>query len=367
MKQNDRQPDGRKSLRKGLILFAAAAAFLLLLCAAAVYYVDPFFHYHAPLKNFPYVVDNQLTQNPGMAEHMDYDSVILGSSMTFNFNTNDFRDTFGLHTIKLSYAGAYPHDVSNIAKIVFDGKHDVKRVFLAIDPFSCTAETGDTKYPVPSYLYDSNPLNDVSYLLSGDVLLEYVLRPLFDPDPTDLSTVYQTWWTPDYYCEEWVMHEYRPAEKTAEKTPADAYIDRAMANLEENICPYIEQHPETQFTIFFPPYSILYWNDVQNENHLDATLEEYRAIADRLLSYDNVDLYCFPTEKDLVTDLSNYADIEHYSPEVNHWMVQCFADGTDRIGSSAEMDAAVKKMKDIAVSYDYDALFARYPLTLNSE
>ena len=58
--------------------------------AALVVYVDPFFQYHAPLENFPYLVDNQLSQNPGMAKHMEYDSVILGSSMTVNFNTNWF-------------------------------------------------------------------------------------------------------------------------------------------------------------------------------------------------------------------------------------------------------------------------------------
>ena len=51
-----------------------------------------FFHYHRPLAGFPYLVDNQLSQNPGMAAHMDYDSVILGSSMTVNFNTDWFED-----------------------------------------------------------------------------------------------------------------------------------------------------------------------------------------------------------------------------------------------------------------------------------
>ena len=38
----------------------------LLAEAAVVVWVDPFFQYHAPLENFPYLVDNQLSQNPGM-------------------------------------------------------------------------------------------------------------------------------------------------------------------------------------------------------------------------------------------------------------------------------------------------------------
>ena len=102
--------------------FWTSAVTVILLLAGimgVVLYVDPFFQYHAPLENFPYLVDNQLSQNPGMAKHMKYDSVILGSSMTVNFNTNWFQDLLGLNTIKLNYSGAYPKDQSNIMELIF--------------------------------------------------------------------------------------------------------------------------------------------------------------------------------------------------------------------------------------------------------
>ena len=140
--------------------------------------VDPFFHYHRPLAGFPYLVDNQLSQNPGMAAHMDYDSVILGSSMTVNFNTDWFEELMGLNTIKLSYSGAFPRDQYNIMKIIFDGKREVKTVFLGVDVITYTGGVTETKYPIPEYLYDQNYLNDIKYLLNKDVLLNYILRPL---------------------------------------------------------------------------------------------------------------------------------------------------------------------------------------------
>ena len=59
-------------------IFAAAG---LLLAAAIVAVTDPFFRYHDPLPGFPYVIDNQLSQNIGMAERFPYDAVITGSSM----------------------------------------------------------------------------------------------------------------------------------------------------------------------------------------------------------------------------------------------------------------------------------------------
>ena len=76
-------------------------------------YVDPFFHYHKPLEGFPYIVDNQLSQNPGMAQNFIYDSAIIGSSMTVNFHTSDFGQILGKNTIKLSYSGALPRDDYN--------------------------------------------------------------------------------------------------------------------------------------------------------------------------------------------------------------------------------------------------------------
>lgn len=96
-----------KQYKRWLVIFGGsflAAAVLVMLLTA---YIDPFFQYHAPLEDFPYVVDHQVNQNPGMARHMEYDSVILGSSMTVNFNTNWFGELMGLKTLKLSYSGAF--------------------------------------------------------------------------------------------------------------------------------------------------------------------------------------------------------------------------------------------------------------------
>ena len=118
-KQQNKNP-----FKQALIWFGAFAAAAVALIAALVVYVDPFFHYHAPLKGFPYLVDNQLSQNPGMAAHMEYDSVILGSSMTVNFQTVWFKELMGLNTVKLSYSSAYPKDQANIMEIIFDSHNN---------------------------------------------------------------------------------------------------------------------------------------------------------------------------------------------------------------------------------------------------
>ncbi len=356
-----------KLFQKTILFFLGFVLAALLFGMALVVYVDPFFHYHSPLKGFPYLVDNQLSQNPGMAANMEYDSVILGSSMTVNFQTDWFAELMDLDAIKLSYSAAYPKDQANIMEIIFRSKNNqgqrrLKKVFLGVDVLTYTGGVEETKYSIPEYLYDQNYLNDIQYLFNKDVLLNYILRPLADPDPTDLSNVYASWWTEEYYSEEWVLHNYHSPEQVKEETARDAYLEAVEANLAVNICPYIEKNPQTEFVVFFPPYSILFWNDVLRENHLEATLEEYRYIANRLNAYENVKVYFFPDQEEIICDLNNYADYSHYHPRYNRFMAQCFAQGKYLVAKQGEQGKKIEDylahMREIALGFDYEELLA---------
>lgn len=348
--------------KKSILLFIGMILAAGAIIIGIVIYVDPFFQYHAPLEDFPYLVDNQLSQNPGMAKNMEYDSVILGSSMTVNFNTDWFEELMGLNTLKLSYSGAFPKDQANIMDIIFASDNEVKKVFLGVDVITYMGDVEQTKYPLPEYLYDDNYLNDISYVLNKDVLLNYILRPIVDPEKTDLATVYASWWTDDYYNIQWVMHNYVSPQKVEEEAPADWYLPEVEANLEANICPYIEDNPDTEFVIFFPPYSILFWNDVMQENHMEATLAEYEYITRRLLAYDNVSVYFFPDQEEIVCDLNNYADYSHYHPRFNRYMTECFADGTCRIDETKDdssIESHLTHMREIVAAYDFEELFSK--------
>lgn len=217
-----------------------------------VAYVDPFFQYYEPLDQFPYLIDNQINQNPGMARNMEYDSILLGSSMTVNFEADWFKES-GLNLLKLPFNGAYPKDISNIMEQVDCSDNELKEVYLGIDIASYTVGTEETKYPIPEYLYDQNPLNDISYWFNKEVLLDYILKPMFSGDgATDLSSVYNSqWWMVNFYGKETVLANYTPPEKTEFTGEVSDYTDKLLANLETNLRPVIESHENTQFTIFF--------------------------------------------------------------------------------------------------------------------
>lgn len=352
------KPQGGQLSYKGwfaifLLTFLAAAGAVMLLVA----YVDPFFQYHEPLESFPYQVDNQVNQNPGMAKHMDYDSVILGSSMTVNFNTHWFEELMGLKTLKLSYSGAFPKDQANIMDVIFGDGRKVDAVFLGIDVITYSGGVEETKYPIPEYLYDDTVWNDIPYLLNKDVLLQYIMRPLADPDKTDLATVYASWWTEDYYNKQWVMHNYVAAQSAESEAQRDKFVENIKVNMDSNICPYIEANPDTEFYVFYPPYSILYWNDVLQEKQLEAVLREYEYISERLFAYDNVKVFFFPNQEWIICDLDNYADYSHYHPDINRYMTECFANGEHRV-TEENLAEELGKMRRIVLEYDFDELFS---------
>ena len=63
------------------------------------------------------------------------------------------------------------------------------------------------------------------------MLLQYVLRPLVDPEPTNWSHIYASWWTEEYYNEDWVLQNYEQPKKVETETPKDEYVSPVEANL----------------------------------------------------------------------------------------------------------------------------------------
>lgn len=347
-----------KQLKLWLVTFGVICVLGLGAVASLVFVVDPFFQYHKPLEGFPYIVDHQVNMNPGLAKNMDYDSILLGSSMTVSFNTDWFGEVMGLQTQKLSYNGAYPKDQANIMDIVFEAKGDsVKQVFLGIDELNYSGDVEQTKFEIPQYLYDDNYLNDVKYLFNKDVVLDYILRAAADPkDKSDWNMIYKPWWQDEHYQKALVLMYYEPSEEAEVAPDTELFLEGIEENLSVNIIPYIESHPETTFTVFYPPYSILYWYNVCREKGLEAVIEKYRYMSERLLAYDNVELFFFQNQEEIICNLNNYADYTHYHGRICRYMVECFENGQCRV-TLDNLEEELEKLYQLAANYDYEAIW----------
>ena len=347
-----------KQLKIWLLTFGLIVVLGLGAIAGLVILVDPFFQYHKPLKKFPYIVDHQVNMNPGLSKNMDYDSVLLGSSMTVSFNTDWFEELCGLKTQKLSYNGAYPKDQANIMEIIFEAKGDkVKQVFLGIDELNYSGEIDQTKFEVPKYLYDKNYFNDVKYWFNKDVILDYILRAMADSkDKSEWNMIYKPWWQDEHYQKALVLMYYEPTPIAKEAPDTELFLERIEANLETNILPFVEEHPETKFTFFYPPYSILYWNNVCRGKELETVIEKYRYMTTKLLEYDNVEVFFFQNQEEIICNLNNYADYTHYHGRICRFMVECFQSGKCQV-TKENLEEELDKLYQLALNYDYEEIF----------
>jgi len=308
-----------KILKNFIILLLA----LFVLCSAVVVVFDPFFHYHKPVLGLKAVLSDKEYQCIGSLSNLEYNSVVVGSSVCENYNNTWFDEAFDAKTIKAvrSYGGTA--DLNYLLQAAFEN-HDIKNVFYNIDPgnlanepYISFEETG-----CPMYLYDDNPVNDIQYLLNKDVLLEkipYMITKSYIGDYDEGTSFNWGQWKV-FSTEETLSHYYR-AEQVNPMNSEDIYEEACDKNIAiiENI---VKQHPDTQFYFFYPPYSFLWFDNIRNSGDTEAYLYNMKRCANVLIKYDNVRFYNFMNEEEIVGNLDNYMDALHFHPDINYYIVQ---------------------------------------------
>lgn len=334
----------------------------LVLIGVFVYLVDPFYHYHAPLFGMEPYLYSTVYQTPGVARNLDYDSVILGSSMTENFRTSWFDDELGWKTVKLSYSGARTDDLSAIMEQIFADNREVKNVFIDINDYQLSEDYTSSFAKRPDYLYDDNLFNDVKYILNKDVIMASLGRvaALISGVPGNMDLAY-CWEGAELFGTDKVRKEFdsimysNNSSDIQMQEPSQESIDNCIKNM-ENITKYIEDNPDTHFYVFYPPYSMAYWQTLKELGRLNEKLTLFEKSMECLMKYENVSVYYFQDEKEYITNLGNYRDLCHYTPEMNRYIFECVRDGSHVIDVNNYQEK-VDEMSRFADSFDYESLW----------
>lgn len=283
-----------------------------------VVYVDPLFHYHAPTEGFVYPLFDERYMNDGISRHFEYDSIITGTSMTQNFQTSLWDELFGTTSIKIPASGARYKEINDMLERAYkyhDG--EIKLVLRGLDLTMMISDKDAQEYDeYPEYLYDDNLWNDVHYVLNKDIFFDYLTYVLQYTAEGRVSTDfdhYKVWGSPYYYNVDELLEKYDRVEKTDEVIHLSEEEKKIIEdNLNQNVIVLIKNHPETQFYLFFPPYSILYWDDLNNKGNVQWNIEMQRYAIEMLLPLENVHLYSFFDDYLMMGDLRNYKDTIHY-------------------------------------------------------
>lgn len=349
----------KKQSGKYIIVFVITAFLGLMIAAGLTFVIDPYFQYHMPWFGKEAYANNERYCNPGLAKNAEYDSVIVGSSMSENFNCNWFDEGYCVNTLKLTYSGCSAQDWVN-AVIMAEERQNVKYVFGNIDMRVLEQEYGKERYKLPEYLYDKNYFNDVYYLLNKDVLFGETMNRLQYNYKGNQKNAY-AWYDQQKgeYGHKYLMERrgYNgEIQNTTNKERIDDNTIRVVAQIKETILKY----PDTTFEIFYSPYSILYFYDKAVNGEFEKLVEIYRYSIKELLECENCNIY-FPAYNniEMITDLDSYKDLEHYDIDIQYLIFEEMRDGVNMVTKENYTDI-INWLRNTVMNYNYKELYEKY-------
>jgi hypothetical protein len=349
--------------KKWSLTILAICVSLFALVGITVAFVDPFFHYRAPHR-FSYTLDHEVYRNDGITKHFAYSAMILGSSTTEYFQTAEANELFHADFIRVTYLGEGFKITNDSLKTAIAYNQDLRLVIRGLDTWAFVTAADWTEHSnYPYYLYDDSPWNDIAYLLNKDVLVKgvwpMVLRTLKNEPAKDFDDDIHEYVSRTGKENMLRVYKRQPKEiKIIEETETEMFFANLEKNLAENVVATIVANPDIEFYLFFPPYSICWWDSLAQNGQgvVRRRIEMERYAMERLLGYDNVKLFSFFNNYALICDLDNYVDEVHYSSEVYSEILRWMAAGEYQI-TEENYQAYLSEITEFYCNYDYDAIF----------
>lgn len=331
-------------------VLACFGALILLLSAE-----DPFFVLSGIGSEETARFDNQRYQMAGLIRHQEYSAVVMGTSLVANYRASWFTEGLGEETLKITFPDGWISEFDTALTLAFRTHPGLDKVYFCLDPNILIRPDSERTVELPQYLYNQNPLDDVEYLLNADTYQE-AMRSFLRRGTAEMSTLDEAYvWDGTYtFSRASALAGYPRPEPSGTTLPDDAYLDVAAENLDV-VCGWIKQHPDVRFELWFPPYSILYWDKTTREGTADAVITAVEYAARRLMDYENVTLHSF-LYTDVMVDLNNYTDHIHCSGSVTAWMAQHMMSGYFLLTPERYMED-LEGLREFIHSYDYESIF----------
>ena len=340
-----------KAYRRWSAWVLAGLAAVLLLCALAVYIVDPCLYYRIPDRWQP-IFFNERYQNAGLVRHVPADTVLLGSSMVANFRASQVEAAYGGTALRITIPDGYYSEYDQAVDALFRAQSP-QRVVFAVDLNILTRDESGKTEAMPAYLYNANPLDDIQYLLNKDSLYysAYTLLANRWGEGQSVDDAFTwdkgTWWNHMATLEEYIRPDI-----AAETLPSDALLADTQANLQV-LEGWIAEHPDTEFVLYFSPYSILYWDKTIRTGQLDAVFAAMEYSCAALLAHGNVQLHAPLLDREIVEDLDRYCDYVHHSGETAGLVLEKLADGEDRL-TADNYRQTLAQWRTFVEQYDFE-------------
>lgn len=328
--------DGMR-FKKYLVWFSRCFALGSLGIVAVNWIADPLQFYRKAAYP-PLLIEQKRFQAPGLARNYDYDTVVVGTSMSIIITAKQIKEKLGFSALNLSMQGASVAEQHMMLDVALrTGK--VKRVIWEVnyEYLRGTPEwVANYDGTFPYYFYDENPFNEINnYLLNIDTtkntlkvfLARCGLRTYRSRDLEDLlgrdglrqfgrSSLQQSW------------HSAMNGLQGLRKQAPDFAVTHLNRNFDVNIMRLIRENPDVQFYLYFPPFSAAYYAYVTAAApevfaHL---LENRKHIFLLIAGVGNVELYDFQSVDSLIFNMDNYCDLVHSNSSVDDYILESIRD-----------------------------------------
>lgn len=354
--------------KKWIICTIGLSFFSLFFIGLLMYCMDPY-NYYGNNHNL-YLTDAPAFAVAAALRQESYDTAIIGSSLSLGIAEEYVDNTLSCHSVNLSYSGC----TAQQRKIIIDSlsrenKADIIICDLLLSNYFTDGNQSINEMQMdafPEYLFDTNPINDVKYLFNFDILFKMSPRIAF----TRIASLCNLPISKSYFQPYSAFHQdsaWMPAEnwstafsnlQTMKAPPLSATeTEKILANMRYKVDTYLvtaaASNPNQTIIFYFPPYSALYWCEVQNNGYLDILLETKEYIANSLSPYSNIILYDFQTIE-MISDLQYYHDSLHYTSYGNKLVIDFIAKNSFILSSydkNKDRQRILSKITDFQATY----------------
>ena len=339
--------------KKYLIRATIYLTLIFVLDIALGFINDPYMIFHKPWTDDKYYFKDMRKQAAGIINTHEFDSIILGTSMMQNTSFEEASSEFNANFVNISIGGGLISERGSMLRYALDRKY-IKNVIMTLDVFDNYGE--DKSHTLTSnfsFLYDDSFLNDIKfyvgfnkagYLFCGNLIFQ-------NNCPFTVKNLNKaTEWYSDIVnqrrfggVENWINYSDDPQIKSAfkrivskvEGKPASIDKGRVLRGknndqflFKDNVLKYIDENPEVDFYLFFPPYHRL--KHVMWKKYDPSQYEIYKNRVESIVSlaenYNNVQVFGYDNFS-FVDDISIYKDRGHYHPKINSLILQWMKNG----------------------------------------
>ena len=362
----------RANWQNWCVTFALALGFVTVALLALVVWADPFQLFR---RDNLYIVDRKFQQlvNAGFVRTAEADNIILGSSMSANFNPSLVSHFFGGTTLVVSmYGGGTEEDWRHVLTYTLTKRTGLRRLFFEFPLAVACGASMQKAGPFTGNIYGDPPFAALLRLLSSNsIMLALIkLQSALDgearfPFSRDIRLLYR--WHETY------EHLFRRPDRIAalysgkdaifQPRPTPEIIEMVAARLAscyyENVLSMTKLNPAVELYFFSVPtfqWELwrLQWQEpyippIDKTAYVDIIARAQEHLADLLNGTPNARFFEFNAAVEITNDCNRYLDMHHFDATTNdamtRWMYEGQYQSTPRTSYSLSA-AMVRNVRD---------------------